>query len=456
MTMATFLKNCLLRLFKLKYVIFLICAAIIIALGAWGYNYFVRSKLITMTIELNYPGSEKGLNPDGSFFDITEFKSDFLIEKAKKGLQIEENDNEFLKTRLTFTTNVPNDVFDTVVESVENSETNVFLPTTYFLYYSQKDKFSKNETSAFMNNLAGAYTEYFNDKYTLKNDLLSFDENTYDLKKADYLEAYDLLYKKTTSMISLIESHEAKDNTFKSSEGYNLGMICDMLRQFKDINLANYNSFVVQNGVSRNNSLFVGRTERLIEDKTLDYNILAEEANVKKDALSDYDGNITANAFIPAVNEERDYYMARTKTGLDYVAEEAQSAQVRAAVLRAEVEELKNYNEKFSSHAFSAKENTKKADSMLENLTERLTELSSYAKKTDDEYLEHETRDYFKFKVYETSEIGVSFIIKITLLGILILCVLIITYDFFAEDRQKKFRQRERNAIEKAKKNLQV
>ena len=93
---------------------------------------------------------------------------------------------------------------------------------------------------------------------------------------------------------------------------------------------------------------------------------------------------------------------------------------------------------------------------MLENLTERLTGLSSYAKKTDDEYLEHETRDYFKFKVYETSEIGVSFIIKITLLGILILCVLIITYDFFAEDRQKKFRQRERNAIEKAKKNLQV
>ncbi|MBP5246194.1 MAG: hypothetical protein J6036_07035, partial [Clostridia bacterium] len=154
--MIAFLTNSLLRLFKLKYVIFLLCAAILLAGGAWGYNYFVRSKLITMTIELNYPGSEKGLNPDGSFFDITELHSEALIEKAKKGLQTENEDTEFLKTRLSFTTNVSSDVFDTVVSSVEDGEINIFLPTTYFLYYSQKDKFSKNETSEFINNLADA------------------------------------------------------------------------------------------------------------------------------------------------------------------------------------------------------------------------------------------------------------------------------------------------------------
>ena len=454
--MIAFLTNGLLRLFKLKYVIFLLCAAILLAGGAWGYNYFVRSKLITMTIELNYPGSEKGLNPDGSFFDITELHSEALIEKAKKGLQTENEDTEFLKTRLSFTTNVSSDVFDTVVSSVEDGEINIFLPTTYFLYYSQKDKFGKNETSEFINNLADAYREYFHDKYTLKNDLLVFDESTYDLDSTDYLEAYDLLYKKTTSMISLVESHEAKNNTFKSSDGYNLGMICDMLRQFKDINLANYNSFIIQNGVSKNNPLFVGRVSRLMEDKLLDYNLLAEEANVKKNALADYDGNITANAFIPAINAEKDYYMARTKTGLDYIAEEAQSAQVRAAALRSDVEELKNFKEKFALHAFSAKEYTRKADSMLETLIVRLSEISAVAKRADDEYLEYETRDYFKFKIYENSPLELSFVIKMTVAGLVLLSILIIIYDFIKEDVQDKARKRERLAIEKAKRILQV
>ncbi|MCR5353079.1 MAG: hypothetical protein K6D98_02120, partial [Clostridiales bacterium] len=184
--------------------------------------------------------------------------------------------------------------------------------------------------------------------------------------------------------------------------------------------------------------------------------LLAEEANVKKNALADYDGNITANAFIPAINAEKDYYMARTKTGLDYIAEEAQSAQVRAAALRSDVEELKNFKEKFVLHAFSAKEYTRKADSMLETLIERLSEISAVAKRADDEYLEHETRDYFKFKIYENSSLGLSFVIKMTVAGLVLLSILIIIYDFIKEDVQDKARKRERLAIEKAKRNLQV
>ncbi len=454
--MMAFLNNFLLRLFKLKYVIFLLCAAILLAGGSVAYNYFVRSKLITMTIELNYPGSEKGLNPDGSFFDVTELQSSELIDKAKKGLKIEKEDTEFLKTRLSFTTNVSPDSFDKVVASVEAGEMNVYMPTTYFLYYSQKNKFDKNETSAFINNLADAYREYFYDKYTLKNDLLVFDKNTYNFAAADYLESYDLLYKKTTSMISLVESHESRNNTFKSSDGYNLGMICDMLRQFKDVNLENYYAFITQNGVSKNNSDFVERVSFLIENKSLDYDIFNEEANIKKNVLSDYNGSITANAFIPAINAEKDYYMNRTKTGLDYVTDEAQTAQIRAKALLKEIDVLNNYKNKFGAHYFSSKENTKKADLMLDTLVEILSEISSAAKKTDDEYLEYETKDYFKFKVYENSLFGWSTALKTALLGTIVLAVFIILYDIFKEDLYERTRQKERMAIDNAKKNLQI
>ena len=44
---------------------------------------------------------------------------------------------------------------------------------------------------------------------------------------------------------------------------------------------------------------------------------------VTKETIDFYDANTTRVVFIPALDEERDFYMNRTKVGIDYLVEKA-------------------------------------------------------------------------------------------------------------------------------------
>ena len=74
------------RIFKKKYIIFVLIVTMLFGTGGTMYNVFIKNRQKSMLIEFNYPGSENGLNPDGSVFEISELKSTEVIERAKKNL----------------------------------------------------------------------------------------------------------------------------------------------------------------------------------------------------------------------------------------------------------------------------------------------------------------------------------------------------------------------------------
>jgi hypothetical protein len=44
-----------------------------------------------------------------------------------------------------------------------------YVPTTYYIYYSQKNKFAKNETHEFLQALAKNYEQYFTESVPRTN-----------------------------------------------------------------------------------------------------------------------------------------------------------------------------------------------------------------------------------------------------------------------------------------------
>ena len=68
------------------------------------YHFLILSNITSMTISLNYPGAESGLNPDGSRFNISEMTGGEMLNRAKAGLNMEKIPNDEIKKRLFITT----------------------------------------------------------------------------------------------------------------------------------------------------------------------------------------------------------------------------------------------------------------------------------------------------------------------------------------------------------------
>ena len=82
------LKEILEAIWKGKWLIALIVIIALVITGVGTFLALPASKSVVAMIELNYPGIEQGLNPDGTQFDINQLKSPYVIEQALKELEL--------------------------------------------------------------------------------------------------------------------------------------------------------------------------------------------------------------------------------------------------------------------------------------------------------------------------------------------------------------------------------
>ena len=175
----------ILRLFQKRYLAFVMLVVIAFAVFGEMYHVLILSNLKVMTISLDYPGVEEGLNPDGSRFVISEMTNDEILDAAKSGLKIESKSNDEIRQRLFITTKFSQKEMDAVVSDIRDGMQGTYVPTTFHIYYSQENKFAKNETYEFLNALAETYKDYFYKNHAENNSVLEFDKDD-DYDKYDY------------------------------------------------------------------------------------------------------------------------------------------------------------------------------------------------------------------------------------------------------------------------------
>ena len=428
----SFLKHIL----KIKYIAFILITVVLFGFAGIMYDVLIISKQKSMVIEFNYPGAEKGLNPDGSIFEISELKSPDVIEKAKENLKDKDIDTEFLRSRVFITTRLTGQPLDDIVAAVQNEENIVYMPTTLYAYYTQKSKFSKNEAALFMESLEKAYAEYFGEKYSEKNDVLIYKADDYDFEHMDYMEIHQVFKDKIDVMLSYLKTHQNENNTFYSEDGVNLGMAAKKLESFRNINLEKFYSYIVQNGISKSNSEYVKELDYQISENETTYEKMHNASDISKAALGEYAPGIAAIAFIPSINTKQKYYMSRTTTGIDELTKRSYDDGIEAARTLDALEDYRSLRDKFSNFEATGDDKRQITEEMIKTLSHDLETLSEEVLKTDNEYLEHKTSNYFK--VYLRDRSGGNVIIKFIILGFLFAFAIMIFIEFFEKLVLKK------------------
>lgn len=427
------------RLLKKKYFSFIAVAVIAFAIIGELYHFVILSNSKSMVISLNYPGAEEGLNPDGSRFNISELTSDEILDTAKANLKMKNQSNDSIRSSMSITTQFSQGEMDEVVADIKSDSQATYVPTSFHLYYSQKNKLRKNESYEFLASLAKSYEDYFNKNHAENNSILSFDENSYDFSDYDYTEIYQILYNKAERMSTLLNIHREENRAFRTEDNMNFGTLRDELENFKNVKLEKFNAYVIQNRVSKNRSAYMNKLQYLIDNNGISYRKKRQASDIAKDALNKYDPNIAAVAFVPSLDSSHSFYMSRTKTGIDDIAKNSYNDGMDATRVSKKIDSYNNNYQKLSQAADSSPEQLKYVDNYLASVIKDFTELSKKIVKLDDEYLKYKTESYLTYQIdKKSSPVDLTIILKFALLGFFLSLIIIVYMEFFYHFISKK------------------
>ncbi len=415
-------------LYERKKLILLVTAAFVL-IGSI-LNVVIYYNKQSMTLSLDYMGIEKGLNPDGSRFNVFEIKSDEVLERTLQKLNLPNLTIADIRDRISIESKMPGNAAQKVKEAKLSGTNYSYIPNEFIISYSQKSKLGKSHTIAFLTALSEAYTEYFNEKYSDKNDVLKVSEH--NDSSYEYVEIAGVYQNKINAMIEYLQKRNNENKTFRSDETHQTFLnLITALENLRDIEVEKYRSFVVSSSLAKEQDVYLRKLDYTLSVLKRDYEKAQESTEFTRDAMEQYDPNITGTIFIPSLDIDDKFYMNKTQTGLDYLAQDAYERGIYAEEISAYIDNYEYLVAAFSKTVPTDQheKNEATAKTLLAEIDQRLLELSGLAYQTDSEYLEEKTRDYLSFEIPKYSVRGfvnLGYMIKLALLGFAISCFYVI------------------------------
>lgn len=406
------------------------------------YDYIKVSHTNYITLTLNYANARKGLTPTGGRFNIAELKSDEVLQSTLNYLGDDSLSIEDLKDRITIDAKVPMLSIDKAKNAIANNTSYTYCPSEFIIYYNQGSKLERGNTYALLNALGNAYKDYFAVNYAEKNTILDYDIED-SLAKYDYGEQCQIMSDKVTAMLRYLDKYSSESNTFRSeSTGYSYSNLISMLLNIRNVNLEKLKAYIDQNGISEDKPAFLRKQDYNIEKSTLLYNKFNQGSIIANDTMDIYDSHITGVAFVPSIDVNNEYYMSKTKTGLDLVVNTSYSDGLKAADLAKRIDSFQYLVDKYSSVPTAPQDAVKNAEIMISEISSYISKVSDLAIQTDNDYIESVSNNYITIIHHPISKMSyVKLFIKIVLFFMAVIFAIVIVYKFIIvklSDKLKK------------------
>lgn len=449
-------ENSLKKMPKAKYGYSLICliiVAVVAAVNVIALN--INSAYIYVSVffsDITY-----GYNPDGSPFDIYELMSDEVLKSACDKLD-NKTDPQTLKKHLSVSGITTDTIFNTLKQNVlDGNDTYSYFPSRYRISYRVvSDSISQEGTlaavkavlrqfimpskSEILQCVAESYKEYYETNYVITSDLI-FDIDWSQTKSLDYFNRASEMTNILNRMGRYTQMRYDNDVMFVSNDGVSFGDLNSEISGIIQNDIEAYKSFVIQNGITSDRNRLLRQFRYVLNTNNEQAARSRGEYEIMLDGISIYDPNVTKVVFIPSLDSKNDFYMNRTKIGIDYLTENANEANLTGD----EAENNAHYYEylinQFGSTADSEEWILKAADEKCDEIISKLNDLCERASAVNNEFLNE-----YSYKGVELGSISlgeglVSSVVravKMTIIWSSVLYVLWVAYSVL----QKKKRAR--------------
>ena len=405
--------------FRKRWYVFL-AVFLVIFVAFCGFHYAKSDRTASTVLSLDYEEASKGLTPSQTRFNIFEIQSGKVMERLIEyaGLEGKITPEELSKCISVQATH------DKSVSGNVN-----YISTSFVVRFTVNDAMAGRTAGDMLSLLCKAYREYFVEHYGYNHSILAFD--TGDLKFNDeYLLAVDLLELKCSQLEKYVQLRQRESKNYQDPDtGNSFSALEQRVNSFYTYDLARLRSYIIENGIANDNAGLVcmldykNRMDRLMYDKLM---AAYDEDN---NGIRLYDAAMSAVVMIPTQDQTLQYYMSRTKTGMDNMALHA-DAQLEGAAERMEQIKYSTYLTEKLGAAVSDRKKTEKADAMIHEMEATLDKLAADIEAVDSAYTSARARNYISFSDDSTGfkdQIGLvrSILYAVLILIAILACVLL-------------------------------
>ena len=346
-------------------------AAVFIAGFHQASNGYAKAML-----SLNYAEASKGQNANGTRYNMSEVICDEVVARAIKRGALENVAVQDLKNCLEISPAVQGDA---------GSEETYHISTEFFLIYKASGKTSHLDAQNVVQLGAEAYKDFYIENYAENYRLLNMDiDPETQFQDLDYLDIQTNLANQAAAIETYMYCLANKNPSFVSSSGETFYSVAQKARQLSGTQIENnLYSLILYNGLSKNMQEYLDRLG--YENTMMGYDNQKASASfrVRNEAISMYSEEMTRIVLVPTTDAAGEFYMSRTKVGIDELAREAQSYSTQAAEYLKQIETNTSVIGALQSGTGASGE---EADAIIRQISQGLEELSAGAKKVAQEY----------------------------------------------------------------------
>ena len=413
----------------------IIIGGLICVLLYFAYNCYQVHYTDSIDLSLVYPGSEKGVYPDNTRFNIYDILNTEVIDAAVESYNAESNSlqqitSDDVRGDIIINESAPADLQDRIDEARMAGQDYSYFVNEYRIEMKPVHKLTLStafgtvpyvDGEKFLNHLYTSFSQYLVEQHAEENIIPRL-EGSIDYEGYDYLEYANMLNNQISTYINYLQPKNAENGGFYSDE---TGLTFeDLITEFT--NLQTYQiqsliSYVSSSGLAKDTQEFINILETNNEKDFIEYQKTRSEGEISTQAMYAYDHTFEENIVIPTYDADNGLYQARPKTGYDDITQRALEHQVEADNMMTDINENSRKIEFYSASLQNAEEHariTAVADSMMAELETASSELIAKADLTVQEYLRELSSDYVSQKVVPKSYVNIS--LSVDLLGVFI------------------------------------
>ena len=354
-----------------------LCVAVIVSLSAYRSSARLTASVY---LALNYENAEEGLYPNSTRFNMYDVISEEIAQVAldRAGLTGTMTARQLVE-RLSIEPRYTRSTMDKYVGS------------EYTVTLSLKKPAGNTDASELLMLLCGAYYEEFVNLFA-RNDVIR-DFAFTDAGGYDYHEIAYLINTRVSHLTDYLSRRKTANGTFRSATtGETFSSLIKRVENFKSVLYTRYRSYIIEYGITKDYDTYVAEMNYRQSLLQNEYDRAHTGYSLRLSAIEMYDPRQTAVVMIPTYDDSKNFYMSRTRVGMDYIAEEARASQELANSIRLDIlgNELKlALLKKTYEDAAEAASAAAKADTMIANMIDELSGIVSDVLLTDGDYIHY-------------------------------------------------------------------
>lgn len=370
----------------------LIAAAMITGGAVWYLQKQASVDKATVILTLNYENSSQGLNPDNSKFNLRFFKGEDVLNVALQSTKI---DQYLTANELAGFISIKG----VSSKKMDVNSDNKYIDSTYKITLNLPKEYSQFVTAKMLlGEICEAYKEWFVKNYVIDSKALIIQTDNFDEMEYSVISSYlDMMAMRGKNYLS---AKEASSSAFVGEDGTTWKSLRQELSNLTEYDIHTFNQYIWENGIAKDKAWAVTVLEHKNADLSIDYTLYL--ANVEKygKVVDEYRNEMTSSVLIPTYDDKEQFYMSRTKTGIDDISKSMDNYLGMAVALK---EKLDINSDKILKLNASEMSSTERADIMLKNIQLKIIGIFEKIQKLDEEYVNGKTDGYIKYSFVEDS-----------------------------------------------------